>query len=145
MGTNSDEKVIAVPMGNVYEMLTLQEEREYSETYMLRKQMLEAHINEYGIPVKSGNMRIANEILNSMDSQTDSRAKIRTADKALSATEDLTALAREILLDSAPAVITTRRENSSLDLASSMIPTDIVHGEDVIEYQELSPEDIIKG
>ena len=116
------------------------EQRIVEKTRNIREKMVDALIDEKGIPTKTGEMRVVNEILNSLDNQV-----LGLVDRRLKHDENTN---NGELLETIKTVF-TELDNRKLNKPSiintgtiddKFIPDNIVPGEDKIEY-----EDIIKG
>jgi len=121
------------------------EQRIVEKTRNIREKMVDALIDEKGIPTKTGEMRVVNEILNSLDNQV-----LGLVDRRLKHDENTN---NGELLETIKTVF-TELDNRKLNKPSiintgtiddKFIPDNIVPGEDKIEYEEIEYEDIIKG
>lgn len=136
------DEVKPVKLGSTYDMLMMSEEKSLNKTQDLRNQMVDNYIAEKGLPTTPREMEVFNGVLNSTDDQTFKLIKIRQGTEDKEKTEDAVSLVLEILKGvavpkavNAPAVNTT--------IPTEYVPSEIAQGEDVIEYEELSMDEII--
>jgi len=137
------QEVVRVKVENPYTMLLDEETRTVLKARKIREQMVDAFIVEKGIPTKTNEMRVVNEILNSMDSQTFGLVDRRFKAEDSKQLEDVTELIKEIFTKQ--QTIPVRTNDKDVILEDKFLPDDMVLDEDSVDYKELSMEDIIGG
>jgi len=126
-----------------YDLLTEDENSVIFETREIRRKMINQYIEENGIPTKAKDMRVLNEILNSLDNQVLGLVDRRLKNDENKNEKDLTNVIREIFLRADHELKQTSNLNKPRELEDTYIPTDIVPGETKIEYEEIELEEII--
>ena len=128
---------------NPYSMLLDEEHRILEKTKNLREKIVDNFINENGLPTRSGDIRVLNEVMNSMDSNVTSTVELRLKHEENKQAEDLTEAIVEIFKNVNNKSI-RNKENVPVTIDDKFVPDDVVPGEDQIEYQELDAEEILK-
>lgn len=139
-------KIVVTPTKaiNMYSMLLSEEERILLKTRHIREDMIDGIIeyNDGKAPTKTSDVRVMNEVLNSLDDQvlglTDRR--FRFEDQKNDA--DIAGILKDVF-----ANINDYKPNVSrnIEVADKYIPTDIVIDEASIEVKELTFEDVGLG
>ena len=128
---------------NPYVMLLDEEHRVLHKTRELREQIVDTFIKEKGVPTKSGDMRVVNELLNSLDTNVTSTVELRLKHEENKQSEDLTeaivSIFNKINDDSNNIDI----DNKEVVVSDKFVPDDVVPGEDQIEYSELDVDSIM--
>jgi len=126
-----------------YNVLLTDEQRLILKTRKIRENIVDSYIENKGVPEKSSDIRVINEVLNSIDSNVTGVAELRLKHEENKQSEDMSEAIVEVFrqLSDKPK-LEVNIENKRLD--DKYIPDDIVPGEDVIEYQELNPDEIMK-
>lgn len=121
-----------------------EEERVLNKTLYLREDIIDNFIKG-GLPEKVGEIRVINEVLNSMDSQVLSRTDKRLKHTQNENEKDVSEIIKNILLDTA---VNNKNNNNDeqrdLSVVIELKDSDIVFGEDKIEYEELDIDNFIK-
>jgi len=124
---------------NAYDMLLPEEERLVLKTRRLREEMIDGFIDDNkGLPTKTSEMRVINEVLNSMDDQTLGLVDRRIKNNENSTMSDLT--------DTITKIFTNKIENmkqgpaTNTNIADTFIPDNLVVDETSVDYKELSME-----
>jgi len=123
----------------IYTMLLGDEENLILKTRKIRVDMIDDFIKyNNGVPTKPSEMRVMNEVLNSLDDQTLGLVDRRFKHEENKQLEDVTAIIKEVFTN----VNSLKKKINEVDIDDNYIPTDIVVDEDSIEYKELSFEDL---
>jgi len=123
----------------IYTMLLSDEERLLLKTRKIREDMVDEFIkNNNGVPTKTSEMRVINEVLNSIDDQTLGLVDRRFKHEENEQLEDITAIIKEVFTN----VDKFKKKADKIDIDDKYIPTDIVVDEDSIEFKELNFEDL---
>jgi len=120
-----------------------EEERILNKTLSIREKIVDK-MTEDGIPVKTSEIRVLNEVLNAMDSQVFGRIEKRQKQEDNNNNEKYLEMIRAIVLETEKLqseVKTETIEEPIIDIELS--DEDIVPGEDKIEYEELDPNDFM--
>jgi len=128
---------------NPYIMLLDEEHRVLAKTRELREQIVDTFIEEKGIPTKSGDMRVVNELLNSLDTNVTSVVDLRLKHEENKQSEDLTDAIVNIFSKINDKANNVDIANKNVTIIDMHVPDDIVPGEDQIEYEELDVEAIM--
>ena len=128
---------------NPYVMLLDEEHRVLEKTKRLREEIVDTFITEKGIPTRSGDMRVVNELLNSMDANVTSTVDLRLKHEDNKQSEDLTEAIVGVFNKISQGATLTNPDTKETSVSDKFIPDDVVPGEDQIEYQELSMEEIV--
>lgn len=123
-----------------------EEERLLSKSIGIREKIIDKFIEENGIPTKARDIRVINEVLNSLDGTVLGKVDRRLKHDENQQNEDMVEFAKSILLsvdEKMNKVI--KDEEKLIELAEGLRPEEVVLGEDQIEYEEIELEDIIKG
>ena len=126
-----------------YDLLTEDENNVIFETREIRRKMISQFIEKNGIPTKTKDMRVLNEILNSLDNQVLGLVDRRLKNDENKNEKDLTNVIREIFLKAEHELKHTGNSNRTIELTEEHIPTDIVPGETKIKYEEIELEEIL--
>ncbi|RLF08140.1 MAG: hypothetical protein DRJ64_01630 [Thermoprotei archaeon] len=128
---------------NPYIMLLDEEHRILHKTRKLREEIVDTFIEEKGIPTRSGDMRVVNELLNSMDTNVTSVVDLRLKHEDNKQSEDLTDAIATIFnkINIASNKIDINKKETIV--TDKFVPDDIVPGEDEIEYVELDVDAIM--
>jgi len=140
MGSNKKVN-INVPDKNNF--MLPEEERILSKTLDIRERIVDK-MTEEGIPSKTSEIRVLNEVLNAMDSQILGKIDRRQKQEDNNNNEKYLEMIRTI-------VVETEKLQQNLDTQPLEEPVidvelkddEIVPGEDKIEYEELNPEDFM--
>ena len=125
-----------------YAMLLSEEERIILKTRKIREDMIDAIIEyNHGAPSKSGDVRVLNEVLNSLDSQVLGLADTRLKVDSNKNQEDLTDTIKEVFLTvtNSAAPVTPNQTT----IPEAMVPKDMVPGEDQIEYVPIDVNEVL--
>lgn len=126
-----------------FSLLLTEEQRIIEKTRKLREELIDNFIKEKGHTTRTGEMRVLNEMMNSLDSNVmdvvDKRLKVEENKN----TEDLTDTIRQVFLQVENKTNLEDLPNKIVEVEDKIIPEDLVPGEDIIEYEELDPEDYI--
>jgi len=118
-----------------------EEMRVLDKTLEIREKIVDKMIED-GIPYKTSEIRVLNEVLNAMDSnvmgRTDRRLKMKENDN----NENILEMMREVLINVEKKKSTVTVEQRQIELTEGLRPDEIVLGEDQIEFQEISLEDL---
>jgi len=130
---------------NPFEIFMPEEERILDKTLKLREQILDK-FTEDGIPAKTSEIRVLNEIMNAMDSQVLGRVDRRQKYQENKNNEEAKEIIKELLL----RVNNIKKETPVENVVRKEIdrPLDIdelVPGEDVIEYEQITLDEIYKN
>jgi hypothetical protein len=128
---------------NPYIMLLDEEHRILAKTRELREKIVDTFIEEKGVPTKSGDMRVVNELLNSLDTNVTSTVDLRLKHEENKQSEDLTDAIVDIFNKINNNVHKVDVNKKEVVLADKFVPDDVVPGEDQIEYEELDVEAIM--
>lgn len=124
-----------------YDLLTEDENKVIFKTRDLRLQIIDNFIEEKGIPSRSGDIRVLNELMNSLDGQV-----LGMTDRRLKKEENNT---NDNMLDVVKEVISNVQANlaipseKKLDIEDKFVPVDVVPGEVEIEYNEIDPSEVL--
>ena len=138
----SDNKQLAqVPERDSF--ILPEEDRILNKTLSIREQIVD-HMIKDGIPSKTSEIRVLNEVLNSMDSQVLGKIDRRQKQEDNNNNEKYLEMIRAIVLETEKLQdnVEVRQEIPEVDI--ELTDAEIVPGEDKIEYEELNPEDFIK-
>ena len=129
---------------NPYSILLTEEQRIVLKTRKLREDMVDEFIKyNNGLPTKGSEMRVVNEVLNSLDDQVlglvDKRLKHAENENN---SENAAAVANLFKKLSEQEKSATPLENT--EISDKFVPDDIVPGEDSIEHEEIELKDIFK-
>jgi len=124
-----------------------EEERLLSKSISLREQIIDKYVEENGIPTKARDIRVINEVLNSLDSVVLGKVDRRLKHEENQQNEDMIEFAKSILLsvEEKKNTVTITEKEKMIELTEGLRPDEVVLGEDQIEYEELSLDEIIKG
>jgi len=126
-----------------YDLLNEDENKIIEKTRELRVKMIDEFINEKGIPTSTRDMRVLNEIMNSLDAQV-----LGLVDRRLKKEENETVndIRNEVIevIKNLQSIHNKPIENKQIELSEKYIPKDIVPGETKIEYEEIELEEILK-
>jgi len=125
-----------------YDLLNEDENKIIQKTRELRVQMIDEFINEKGVPTSTRDMRVLNEVMNSLDAQV-----LGLVDRKLKQEENKTNNDIKDKVIEAIKIIQTshsQESNKQVDLSDKFVPVDIVPGETKIEYEQIELDDIIK-
>jgi len=128
---------------NPYIMLLDEEHRVLAKTRELREQIVDTFIEEKGIPTKSGDMRVVNELLNSLDTNVTSVVDLRLKNEENKQSEDLTDAIVNIFSKISNKANSVDVNNKDVVVKDMYVPDDVVPGEDQIEYEELDVDAIM--
>ena len=120
---------------------TTDEERIRQKTKALREQMMDS-ITDDGIPKKVGDLRILNEVMNSLDSQVTETATLRARVSADEQEGKYLELVTNVLKNNVSGNFGISDQNIVLE--EEYIPTDIVPGEMETETKRLSLDEFIE-
>jgi len=129
---------------NPYKILLSEEQRILLKTRKLREDIVD-HFIKYkeGFPTKGSEIRVINEVLNSLDNQVlglvDKRLK---HDENKANSENAEAIAGLLRKLSEQKSLSKPIENT--EISDKYVPDDIVPGEDSMEYEEIELKDILK-
>jgi len=132
-----DVKVI-----NPYTMLLDEEHRVLDKTKRIREKIVDNYINENGIPTRTSDIRVLNEVMNSMDSNITTTVDLRLKHEENKQTEDLTGAIVEIFKSINDKGVNIDISKKQVSVEDKFVPDDVVPGEDQIEYQELDADEI---
>lgn len=127
-----------------YDLLYSEEERRMLKTQRIREEILDNKIATDGIPTKSGDIRVLNELMDSIDSSTFKNVDLRLKNTENNINEDLSENIKDIFTRVDKRKSIPKSENI-LTLESRYNPNDIVDGELTIDYAELTIDDLKKG
>jgi len=119
-----------------------EEERVLNKTLYLREDIVDNFIKG-GLPEKVGEIRVINELLNSMDNQVLSRSDKRLKHTQNENDKDVTEIIKNILLETS-TMVNVNDAPRDLDVVIELKDSEVVSGEDKIEYEELNIDDFIK-
>jgi len=124
-----------------YTFLFTEEERLIIKTRDVREKILDKFLDGTDYNLKTGEIRVLNELMNSMDDQTFKLSDHRLKDTSNSVQEDLSESILKIFtkVDETPSVAKTEK---ALTLEERYNPNDIVEGELAVEYKELTMSDL---
>jgi len=128
---------------NPYVMLLDEENRVLQKTRALREKIVDTFIEEKGVPTRSGDMRVVNELLNSLDTNVTSVVDLRLKHEDTKQSEDMTEAIVNIFKQINDRGNTIDVKNKQIDVGEKSIPDDVVPGEDLIEYEELDVDSIM--
>ena len=129
-----------------YDLLTEDENKIIFKTRRLREEILDKYLEEKGIPTNTRDIRVLNEVMNSLDSQV-----LGLVDRRLKREENDT---NNNVLDIVKEVLSRVNENMfkatgienkkrNVELSDEYVPTDIVEGETDLEYKEIDPSEVL--
>jgi len=130
---------------NPYSLLLTEEQRIVLKTRKLREDMVDNFIrHNEGLPTKGGEIRVLNEVLDSLDSQVlglvDKRLKHEETNAVGAVAGNIAEIFKQ--LDSR---VSKSTPIETVEVNDKFIPNDIVPGEDQIEFEEIELTDILKG
>lgn len=128
---------------NPYIMLLDEEHRLLKKTRDLREKLVDNFIEENGLTTKTGEMRVINELLNSLDTNVTSVVDLRLKNEETKQSEDLTDAIVSIFNKISDSANSIDIKNKVIDVGERNVPDDVVPGEDQIEYQELDMGEIL--
>lgn len=132
----------AIKVEHPYAMLLTEEERIILKTRKVREDMIDGIIEyNHGVPTKTGDVRVMNEVLNSLDSQVLGLADTRLKQSNADTQGDLADTIKAVLLQ----VDNNVTDGTPIDttLPEQLVPKDLVPGEDEIEYNPIELDTII--
>ena len=129
---------------NPYSLLLTEEQRIILKTRKLREEMVDHFIDHHGgLPTKGSEMRVVNEVLNSLDDQVlelvEKRLKHEENQTVAGNTEAIVKLFKTLNKQKAIA-----KPIEDSEIPDKYIPDNIVPGEDSLEYEEIELSDIIR-
>jgi hypothetical protein len=123
------------------EIFLPEEERVLKKTLSIREQIVDELLKD-GVPTKVGEIRVINELLNSMDSQVlskvDRRLKKDENDNNENVVEIIANIVRNV--EDMKKYVDVQEVERQIELTEGLKPDEIVLGEDQIEYEELDLE-----
>lgn len=128
---------------NPYSILLTEEQRIIFKTRKLREDMVDEFV-EYnkGLPTKGGDIRVINEVLNSLDDQV-----LGLVDKRLKHAESESNAENAANMASIFKKLSERQTSGKLvadiNIDDKFIPDDIVPGENSVEKEEIELKDIL--
>jgi len=125
-----------------YDLLNEDENKIIEKTRELRVKMIDEFINEKGVPTNTKDMRVLNEIMNSLDAQVLGLVDRKLKKEENETNNDIKNEVIEVIKNLQS--IHNQASNKQVELSEKYIPTDIVPGETKIEYEEIELEEIIK-
>jgi len=117
-----------------------EENRLLNKTIDIREKIVD-HLLEDGLPHKTSEIRVINELLNSIDSQILGKVDRRLKNDDNKNQEDVVLIISEMLKNINAKKASVQIEERNIELTEGLRPDEIVLGEDKIEYEELSLED----
>ena len=120
-----------------------EEDRILNKTLSIRERIVDK-MTENGIPYKTSEIRVLNEVLNAMDSQIFGKIDRRQKQEDNNNNEKYLEMIRAIVLETEKMqneIKTEAIEEPVVDIELS--DDEIVPGEDKIEYEELDPKDFM--
>lgn len=120
-----------------------EEDRILNKTLSIREKIVDK-MTEDGIPYKTSEIRVLNEVLNAMDNQVFGKIDRRQKQEDNNNNEKYLEMIRAIVLETEKMqdkVKTEAIEEPVIDI--ELNDEDIVPGEDKIEYEELDPKDFM--
>lgn len=129
---------------NPYNMLLTEEQRIILKTRKLREDMVDEFIKyNNGLPTKGSEMRVVNEVLNSLDDQV-----LGLVDKRLKHEETESNSGNAAALVNIFRKLDEQRKNGtvveSAEISDKFIPDDLVPGEDSVGKEDIELKDIFK-
>ena len=130
-------------VNNAYSLLLPEEDRLVIKTRNLREKMVDNYIEKNGVPDTGRDMRVVNEVLDSLDSNVFGMVdkRLKHEENAISGdfTETIVKLFSE--LDNRK----DQQPNIKIEMVvdDKIVPDDVVPGEDIIEYKPIEIEEII--
>ena len=128
---------------NPYSVLMDDEHRVLDKTREIRENIVDTYIQDNGIPTRSGDMRVMNEILNSLDANVSTRVDFRLKHEDSKQSEDLTDAIVGIFnkISQGNNVVDVATKNITIE--DKFVPDNVVPGEELIEYQELDMDKVV--
>ena len=129
-----------------YELLTEDENNVISKTRQLRMEIIDKYLEEKGIPTNTRDIRVLNEVMNSLDSQVLGLVDRRLKKEENDTTNDIKDMVKEVLdkvTDEMFMKIDVVNKNRKIELSDDYIPTDIVPGETELEYKKIDPSEVL--
>jgi len=136
----TDVTVVPSKPVNMYSMLLTEEERILIKTRNIREDMVDGII-EYnnGVPTKTSDVRVMNEVLNSLDDQVLGLTDRRFRFEEQKNDADLAGILKDVFANIDNYKPKVAR---NIDIAHEYIPADIVVDETSVEVKELTFEDV---
>ena len=119
-----------------------EEENDLELTRTLRKSMLESIFRD-GVPKDTRLYRVANEIMNSMDTSVHTKAGNRLKHQEVQNTEAILNTVTETLRN-AQLVMLQNNKSRTIELQDEYVPVDIVPGETDITPEKLELRDFVR-
>ena len=124
-----------------YDLLTEDENKVIFKTRDLRLKIIDNYLEEKGIPTKSGDIRVLNELMNSLDSQVLGMTDRRLKKEENSTNDNMLDMVKEVMSRvQTNLAIPSKKE---IDISDKYIPTDLVPGETKLEYEEIDPSEVL--
>ena len=126
---------------NSYSILLDEEERIILKTRLIRENMVDEFIKyNNGVPTKPSDMRVMNEVLNSLDDQTLGLVDRRLKNSEIQSNGDMADVIKNIftskVLNSKNGPVT------DIDITDKFVPDDVVLDETSVVYKALELEDL---
>jgi len=126
---------------NDVELFQPEEARLINKTVQIREQIVD-HLLKDGIPYKTSEIRVINELLNSIDSNILGRVDRRLKHKENENNNDLKEIVKAVLLESEKRKREAKANGPVEALPEEYVLEEVVPGEDSFEYEEITLEEI---
>jgi len=123
------------------ELYLPEEYRLINKTVNIRERIVDEMIKD-GLPYKTNEIRVINELLNSIDSNVLGRVDRRIKQKSEEGEKDMRDLVKAIILEGEKIKKEMKPVELNQELPEEYILETVVPGEDSINYEELTLEDI---
>jgi len=137
----TDIAVVPSKPASMYSMLLTEEERILIKTRDIREKMIDGIIeyNDNKVPTKTSDVRVMNEVLNSLDDQVLGLTDRRFRFEEQKNDADLAGILKDVFANIDNYKPKVAR---NIDIAHEYIPADIVVDETSVEVKELTFEDV---
>ena len=125
------------------ELFQPEEARLLNKTVDIREKIVD-HLLKDGIPYKTNEIRVINELLNSIDSNVLGRVDRRLKHKENENSSDMKELVKTIFLEKEKIMNEIKPIDLKETLPDEYVLEEVVPGEDSFEYEEITLEEIKK-
>jgi methyl coenzyme M reductase beta subunit len=127
------------------DFLQKQENNIINETVALRLEIVDNFIKENGLPTKARDIETINKVLDSVDKNIYDRVDRRLKQEENKTNEELLEMVKELVINVEKKKLEQPiLEPEQIEIDIELKDDEIVPGEDVIEYQELNPDEFMK-
>ena len=136
----SDMKIEALETDDL-QLFQPEEYRLINKTVSIREQIVD-HLLKDGIPYKTSEIRVINELLNSIDANIFGRVDRRLKKDENEGGKDLREIVKTIILEGERIKQEVKPVELDTTLPENYVLEDLVPGEDSMEYEEITLEEI---